>query len=39
MTEPIDPVESEEARKQAEIEALADSIESTGTVSETPEGD
>lgn len=35
-----DPAESEaEDAKQARIRALADSIESTGTVSENPEGD
>jgi len=30
-------VKTDEERKQAEIEALAEGIESTGTVSENPE--
>lgn len=39
MTEPTEPDAETEDEKQAAIQAIADAIDSTGTVSENPEGD
>ena len=38
MTEPNEPADTEDDERQAAIRAIADAIESTGTVSENPGG-
>ena len=41
MTDPTNPPDAEpdEGRRKIDLQAIADAIESTGTVSENPEGD
>ena len=38
-TEPDDESEPDDERRKIDLQAIADAIESTGTVSENPEGD